>query len=287
MKDSIKKVLSSFLSLTLSFSCFCTNAENVAVENRECISVVRNSGRLDTIKTFGSKIAAKAIEVVTNPKFVIPTAILGVLALVGNCGYSSPDSPNRNFIGESDAQADRYVGEKITLRGFANFHDNGYVFNNLEHFVNDKSYSTEEKYAFDQKVKDILLEMNSQGCQNDYKKAMFFHDYIRGHCTYYSYPNYALHNNAYACLIDSHSACNGISEAYSVLCNEAGIECKVIHGTAGDGKHIGRHAWNIVKINGQWYHVDVTWDLKRAHEYFMLTKQEILKNHTPDLKNSF
>ena len=284
MKDSVKKVLSSFLSLTLFFSRFYVNADNIAVENRECASVVRNKGKIDTVKTFGSKIATKTIQIATNPKFVIPTAILGVLALVGNYDYFSPKG---GASGESDAQADRYVGEKITLRGFANCYNNGYIFNDYARFMESGHYSLEEKNAFDQKVKSIILEMQQYGCESDYEKAKFFHDYICRHCRYYMNSDYTFHNNAYACLIDGYSVCKGISEAYSVLCNEAGIECKVIHGTAGEGKNIGRHAWNIVKINGQWYHVDVTWDLDGKHEYFMLPKREILKNHTPDLKKNF
>ena len=35
-----------------------------------------------------------------------------------------------------------------------------------------------------------------------------------------------------------------------------GIENYTISGKAGNDQHI----WNVVKINGDWYQVDVTWD---------------------------
>lgn len=37
--------------------------------------------------------------------------------------------------------------------------------------------------------------------------------------------------------------------------DRAGIPCELISGWAG-----GPHAWNIVQIDGEWYHVDTTWD---------------------------
>ncbi len=37
---------------------------------------------------------------------------------------------------------------------------------------------------------------------------------------------------------------------------EAGLECRIITGK-GNGED---HAWNIVKVNGKWYNIDLTWD---------------------------
>lgn len=46
------------------------------------------------------------------------------------------------------------------------------------------------------------------------------------------------------------------------MMNRAGVDCRTISGTSEEGK--GLHTWNIIKINGEWKHVDVTWNLTRS-----------------------
>ena len=43
--------------------------------------------------------------------------------------------------------------------------------------------------------------------------------------------------------------------ALLVIMGALDIPCKIIHSTEN-----GEHAWNIVQLNGEWYHVDVTFD---------------------------
>lgn len=83
------------------------------------------------------------------------------------------------------------------------------------------------------------------------------------------------------CLLYNRAVCSGISQAYALLLNRAGVECKCISGVS----YGMDHAWNIVKIGKYWYHVDLTWDLlfKAAHgkyAWFMCTDQEIRKDHS-------
>jgi transglutaminase/protease-like cytokinesis protein 3 len=80
--------------------------------------------------------------------------------------------------------------------------------------------------------------------------------------------------------------CEGYSYAMKLLLNAVNIECKVITGSAN-----GPHAWNLVKLGGSYYHVDVTFDDPVVnggtmnvlrHDYFNLTDDEIKKDHTWD-----
>ena len=47
----------------------------------------------------------------------------------------------------------------------------------------------------------------------------------------------------------------------------------------------GNHAWNIVKIGGKAYHLDMTWDInlsRRGHisyKYFLIGDQEAARDH--------
>ena len=50
--------------------------------------------------------------------------------------------------------------------------------------------------------------------------------------------------------------CEGYAVAFRKLMSSYHIPCKLVHGRANGESH----AWNIVKLDGKWYHIDVTWD---------------------------
>jgi hypothetical protein len=54
--------------------------------------------------------------------------------------------------------------------------------------------------------------------------------------------------------------CEGYTRAFKVLCDEAGITCTLVTGTASSSLGTGPHMWAYVKIDGKWYACDVTWD---------------------------
>ncbi len=57
-----------------------------------------------------------------------------------------------------------------------------------------------------------------------------------------------------------YAVCDGMSKAYSLMCNMEGIPCLRVSGMAGDGAAgSGGHAWNKVKLGDEWYIVDCTW----------------------------
>ncbi len=57
-----------------------------------------------------------------------------------------------------------------------------------------------------------------------------------------------------------YAVCDGMSKAYSLMCNIEGIPCKRVGGVAGTSlDSAGGHAWNKVFVEGGWYVVDCTW----------------------------
>ncbi|MEG0971545.1 MAG: transglutaminase domain-containing protein [Lachnospiraceae bacterium] len=57
-------------------------------------------------------------------------------------------------------------------------------------------------------------------------------------------------------VLKSHSAiCVGNATTFKLFMDLLDIDCKIIHSTTQ-----GEHAWNMVKIDGDWYHVDLTFD---------------------------
>lgn len=62
----------------------------------------------------------------------------------------------------------------------------------------------------------------------------------------------------YGVLCKKMGVCGGIAEAVCLILARQNIECKYVTGKTKDG---GGHAWNMVKLNGNWYALDVTWNL--------------------------
>lgn len=87
----------------------------------------------------------------------------------------------------------------------------------------------------------------------DYDKALALHDYLVRSCRYDEEAPAAAHT-AYGALVQGAAVCDGYARAYAALLERAGVACLVVGSTAMD------HVWNLVQLDGAWYHVDVTWD---------------------------
>ena len=88
-------------------------------------------------------------------------------------------------------------------------------------------------------------------------------------------------------LLFKRGVCDGISKAAKVVLQECGIKSHVISGMAQTGANHQKepHAWNIVQINNEWYHLDITFDNTISnksirYDYFNVCDQEIFKDHT-------
>ena len=95
--------------------------------------------------------------------------------------------------------------------------------------------------------------------------------------------------SAYACLVDGNAVCSGYAKAFQTVAGKLGIRSTRVHGIKLDGG--GPHEWNIVYLDGQPYHLDVTWDDPvfargvqgfRTYDYFCVTTAEILRTHGID-----
>lgn len=86
---------------------------------------------------------------------------------------------------------------------------------------------------------------------DDYTKEYIINTYVVDHCTYLAAgdDSTAL---ADACLYYRQSQCSGYARALSLLLRSFGIQCLNVHSSD--------HEWNIACINGNWYHVDSTWN---------------------------
>ncbi len=136
------------------------------------------------------------------------------------------------------------------------------------------------KTAFESKVNSLLSGVSG----SDYNKAKTLHDRLIDTVTYTSSGN---DQNAYGALVEGKAVCNGYTRAYQHLLQKAGIPAWYVRGssinpTTGNPEE---HAWNLVKLDSQWYYTDVTWDDQGSntfYAYFNITTAQLLTDHTLD-----
>ena len=81
--------------------------------------------------------------------------------------------------------------------------------------------------------------------------------------------------------------CEGIAKTVKALCDALGLWCIVALCEANPEKGIRyRHTWNVVRLGGQYYHVDATFDnsLQRGaprYDYLNLDDSHIFRDHEP------
>lgn len=106
------------------------------------------------------------------------------------------------------------------------------------------------KIIFDNGVQKALSIVDSS--MDDLQKALVVHDYICDN-SYYNENGHVSHS-AYGFFKDGRVVCAGYTLAYSYLMNKLGVECEYVTSLEMN------HAWNVIKINGKWYNVDLTYD---------------------------
>ncbi|WP_294467951.1 transglutaminase domain-containing protein [uncultured Ruminococcus sp.] len=121
----------------------------------------------------------------------------------------------------------------------------------------------------------------------DYELELYVNDYLVENCVYdkdaaESEELVGHENDAYGALVDKKAVCEGYSRAFQLLCNRLGVDCISISGS-GDGES---HAWNNVKLDGEWYEVDVTWNDTDGdtefpiYDYFNMPSDKFSESHS-------
>lgn len=126
-------------------------------------------------------------------------------------------------------------------------------------------------------VASIVGAAVSQAKQNtngsEYEMALYLHDWLLDQL---EYDNSLKWSSAESALTRGLGTCQAYESAYAKLLFAAGIENAETRDTY-DG-----HTWNAVKLDGEWYQVDCTWDdtsdnfyddLDQRHLYFCLTDE--------------
>ncbi len=137
--------------------------------------------------------------------------------------------------------------------------------------IDDKGYPTVENVVAD------LKAQCEKTCTTDYEKAVWFNDWLVENCRYDSSYSYCAPEGA---LARGSGTCEAYHRAYVMLLNSVGIATDRI---SGDG-----HVWTGVQLDGNWYHIDTTWDdagyednsVDLQHLYFGLNDELMNQIHS-------
>jgi hypothetical protein len=116
---------------------------------------------------------------------------------------------------------------------------------------------------------------------SEFAREEYLFNYISSHCTYDSTALQRSENwqpfSVCGPLVNGKAVCEGYSRAMQLLAGYAGINCTLVY-----GKHNGEgHMWNEIRIDGNWYHLDLTWcdNSMLIYNYFNVTDSVIKKSH--------
>ena len=161
------------------------------------------------------------------------------------------------------------------------------------------------KYIYNQVDATILIEKVKKVCnkilskvtgKTEFEKELSLHDILARNVIYdESAKNnllkfHARSNTILGVLFYKTAVCEGIAKIFKLLLNALDIKCIVVNGKAtddlsGNVSPDTLHAWNMVKIDGKPYHIDLTWDINLSdknlirHDYFNLNDTDITIDH--------
>lgn len=139
------------------------------------------------------------------------------------------------------------------------------------------SYNTK----FLKKLRSTVSSLHLSGSTKS--KVKKIHDYIVNHTDYVN-GGYT----AYNALIDGGAVCEGYALLFYEMCQVANIDVRVVTGTAYGSSGAGNHAWNVVKIGGKWYNMDVTWDdTTDSTKYYLKSTSNFSKHYADSRSNGF
>ena len=144
--------------------------------------------------------------------------------------------------------------------------------------------------AMDDKVNAQLDKVLAgvKSSMTDFDVELYIHNYLVNNCKYDTSYKAENAHNMYGALVNGVAVCEGYAYAFQHLCRLAGIQSIVVKGELNNGNSSESHAWNMVQLDGKYYHVDVTSDdpvmnggSKQVLEftYFNLTDAQIKTDH--------
>ncbi len=190
------------------------------------------------------------------------------------------------------------TNDAITVSYMNNFIHPYNSFSNIKISINNlgkvtikvnKLYTNEDINELNLKINEIYNTIITAD-MSDKEKIKAIHDYIINTTVYDSEKADNLNNEnyiskyksqtAYGPLLEGFGICGGYSDAMALFLNKMGIPNYKISSD--------NHVWNLVYLNNNWLHLDLTWDDPVVntkenlllHNFFLITSDELTKKNT-------
>lgn len=137
-----------------------------------------------------------------------------------------------------------------------------------------------EKLRFEKEADRIISEIDTS--MSEFDRELELHDRLAQMVSYHLDATHV--HDSYGAIIDGRAVCEGYARAFQYLLYKVGIQAITVSGEAN-----GAHAWNLVRIDGEYYYTDLTWDDHGEyiyHAYFNQTLQDMQIDHKVDSKIS-
>ena len=153
----------------------------------------------------------------------------------------------------------------------------------------DKEHMLLERDFINRAIEPVLSDIGKNW--SDMQKALRVHDWL---CANFMYDYHLFedgneNHDIYGFLRDGMGVCQSYAYTYMYILRKVGVDAYYVV------SEIDSHGWNVVNIDGKWYHVDVTHDDpiisetahydflgEVRHNYFLLSDQEIIADGAHD-----
>lgn len=139
-----------------------------------------------------------------------------------------------------------------------------------------------------QEIENSLMDIarSLPSLEPSYETVRAVYDWMMKNCTY---DELNLDQSMYSVMVNHSGVCASFSKAFQFIMQCLGIPCTVVNGRIDQrynilGSTLG-HEWNMVCLNGSWYHVDITSGLSMSeggdidYTFLCATTEEISDSH--------
>ena len=173
--------------------------------------------------------------------------------------------------------------EIFYVTGFSyRFYPNADHVEMIPQYLFEKSKIKEHQKALEARVAKLVRPAQNMSVQ---EKERYVHDFICQNVRYDKLKKPYSHE-IIGPLGQGVGVCEGIAKSVKILCDALGIWSMIAISEANPAMGVKyRHAWNVVKINGQYYHLDATFDNSLGkdglirYDYFNLDDSRVFRDH--------
>lgn len=152
----------------------------------------------------------------------------------------------------------------------------------IPEYLFEKGKIKDHQKALQARVEKLARPMQKA---TDMEKLLYIHDFICQNVHYDKLKKQYSHE-IIGPLGHGVGVCEGIAKSVKILCDALNIWCVIALSENNPEKGVKyRHAWNIVKVDKKYYHIDCTFDNSLGnpdeirYDYFLLNDKQMFRDH--------